>query len=128
MEDIYERFENPKVEDDADDENMEVDEIAKRPAGFSERSLLENACKVLRESRLCLMYSCVYAYNLTDDYEKKKFEVNADYLQSHVEKLSEFLEKDVHKLSDFQKEREVKGVVDFCETVRKVILEYIKEN
>ena len=128
MEDMYERFENPKGEEncDGEDEKMEVEE--ERPAGFMERSFLKKACKVSKESRYCLMCSCIYAYNLTDKIQKPMFKENLGYLQSSVQKLSEFLEKDVHKLSDDEKSREMEGIVDFCDSRRKNILEYIKEH
>ena len=71
-------------------EKVGVDEIASGSARFEERSLLEEARKVLRESRYCLMYSCVYSYNLTDKTLKSFFKVNTYYLQSFVEKLSDF--------------------------------------
>ena len=71
-------------------EKVGVNEIASGSARFEERTLLEEARKVLRESRCCLMYSCVYSYNLTDKTLKSFFKVNAYYLQSFVEKLSDF--------------------------------------
>ena len=59
-----------------EDENMEVDEIVIIPDDFMGRSFLKKACKVLKESRCCLMYSCVYAYNLTFKTAKSTFREN----------------------------------------------------
>ena len=109
-----------------EDENMEVDEIVIIPDDFMGRSFLKKACKVLKESRCCLMYSCVYAYNLTFKTAKSTFRENMDCLQSSVENLCEFLEADVQKLSDDEKSREMKGVVEFCDNRRKTNLSILK--
>ena len=130
IKDLYEKLENPKAaaEEKSSGGAEKAGEIASGSASFEERSLLEEARKVLREYRCCVMYSCVYSYNLTDKTQKSIFKVNADYLQPFVWKLSEFLEKDVHKISDNEKRRKIMRIIKFCNNRRKKIVTFIEVN
>ena len=128
LEDFYKRLDNPKAaaEGRSSAKKAGVDEIASGSAIFEARSLLEMARKVLRESRYCLMFSCVYSYNLTDETQKSVFKFNTKPLLSSVGVLSEFLEKDVHKSFENEKRKEIRAIIDFCFQRRKAIFKYIE--
>lgn len=91
-----------------------------------EVQFLKKACETLKQCRLALMHTYVFAFFLVKNNEAEIFESNQKDLEMAAEELSGYLEGELRQDAHEMK-RQVQDKARYCEQRFRVMLEHVQE-